>query len=612
MMMRCSIQNVLILTVLCCCFSVSGQQTKRDSLHTALQSTEDPSSRATLLYELAHNYYYLTAPDTSLIYYKKSIALADNGVNDSILLRAYKGISSVFLHKVVHLDSAIIYADRGLEANNRIQDIVLKYSLFARKADAYADDGQFDDAIRFHLQNASIADSIPSIGKKAWAYSGVGETYRLQGNGAKAVEYMERAYALSQKLGADEQRTKNAMALNLSLAYDVHGDANKATRLLEKAILEVTEADVFTRALFGNNLGRLYIKQNRFEEAEHLLLEVLGVDEWYSNPRRRLATLKELSTLYTDRGEKKEALTFAKQAYALGKEVNIQYHLEDVTRNLSEAYELNGDYKQSLFHYKEYKDIIEAQFNKEQQEQMLELDAKYQKNEKEIQILELEKEKAIEAKRSFFIISLISTALAILLLYSWYYRKRKRMEVEKHRLQVQREQEQKELVELRLNNERIYAEKQVTEKEMIALELRLKEKELTTNALSLLQKKEQFEFLIGRLENMKTTVGGDRTQEINAIISEAKISVKSYNWEEFQNVFEKVHYGFYEKLLRKFPQITPNEKKLSAFLKLGMSTKDISAITNQSSHSITIARSRLRKKLGLQKEESLTTFIDTL
>ena len=168
------------------------------------------------------------------------------------------------------------------------------------------------------------------------------------------------------------------------------------------------------------------------------------------------------------------------------------------------------------------------------------------------------------------------------------------------------------MVELRLNNERIYAEKQVTEKEMIALELRLKEKELTTNALSLLQKKEQFEFLIGRLENMKTTVGGDRTQEINAIISEAKISVKSYNWEEFQNVFEKVHYGFYEKLLRKFPQITPNEKKLSAFLKLGMSTKDISAITNQSSHSITIARSRLRKKLGLQKEESLTTFIDTL
>lgn len=610
--MQCFKRIVFFLFVCTPFWTVYGQQTKIDSLQNVLRNTINPSTKAALLYELAHNNYYFSAPDTSIVYYKKSIAVADNGVNDSILLLSYRGISSVFLSKIVHLDSVIIYANRGLEANKRTQDLLMEFSLVAKKANAYADDGQFDEAIRFHLQSASIADSIPSLVKKAWAFSGVGETYRLQGNGVKAVSFMEKAYAQSRSLDSSEQYTKDAMALNLSLAYDVNGDEDKAAQLLESAIAEVKESAHYTKALFGNNLGRLYIKQRRFEEAENLLLEVLGTDEWYSIPRRRLATLKELSTLYTDRGEKKNALHFAKQAYALGKEVNIQYHLEDVTRNLSEAYELNGNYEQSLFHYKEYKEIIEAQFDKEQQEQMLALDATYQKKEKEIQILELEKDKAIDSKRFMFFVSLISIVLMSLLLYIWFYSRRKRLEVEKHRLQADREQEQKELAELRLKNEMIFAEKQQTEKEMIALELVLKEKELTTNALSLLQKKEQFEFLIDRLESIKTHNGADRTTEINAIISEAKISVKSYNWEEFQNVFEKVHHGFYDTLLRQFPQITPNEKKLSAFLKLGLSTKDISSITNQSSHSITIARSRLRKKLGLKKEEKLTTFINTL
>jgi DNA-binding CsgD family transcriptional regulator len=62
-----------------------------------------------------------------------------------------------------------------------------------------------------------------------------------------------------------------------------------------------------------------------------------------------------------------------------------------------------------------------------------------------------------------------------------------------------------------------------------------------------------------------------------------------------------------------YPDLTPNEKKICAFLRLNMSTKDIAAITHQSVHSLNVARTRLRKKLGIDgTDENLVNFLNRL
>jgi hypothetical protein len=45
---------------------------------------------------------------------------------------------------------------------------------------------------------------------------------------------------------------------------------------------------------------------------------------------------------------------------------------------------------------------------------------------------------------------------------------------------------------------------------------------------------------------------------------------------EFDLRFKQVHGEFYEKLLARFPDLTPNEQKICAFLRLNMTTKEIS------------------------------------
>ena len=70
-------------------------------------------------------------------------------------------------------------------------------------------------------------------------------------------------------------------------------------------------------------------------------------------------------------------------------------------------------------------------------------------------------------------------------------------------------------------------------------------------------------------------------------------------WEEFYGYFSQVYSQFYEKLEKEFPNLTLNEKRLCALLKLNMTTKDMAAITNLNVKSIEVARTRLRKTLNL-------------
>ena len=96
---------------------------------------------------------------------------------------------------------------------------------------------------------------------------------------------------------------------------------------------------------------------------------------------------------------------------------------------------------------------------------------------------------------------------------------------------------------------------------------------------------------------------------IEGVIQELNMDSGEEVWKEFEIRFQQVHNDFYKNLVNKYPDLTPNELKLSAFLKLNMNTKDIASITYQSTNSIDVARSRLRHKFGISKEENLVSFL---
>lgn len=81
------------------------------------------------------------------------------------------------------------------------------------------------------------------------------------------------------------------------------------------------------------------------------------------------------------------------------------------------------------------------------------------------------------------------------------------------------------------------------------------------------------------------------------------------NWQIFQENFDMIHKNFFKKLKTKYPTLTSYDLKICVLLRLNYSTKEIAAIQGISTRGVETARYRLRKKLSLSEEDSLTNFL---
>lgn len=112
-----------------------------------------------------------------------------------------------------------------------------------------------------------------------------------------------------------------------------------------------------------------------------------------------------------------------------------------------------------------------------------------------------------------------------------------------------------------------------------------------------------------KLKIALSNINPENRKLVNDVIREIEMDSSMDSWKEFELRFQNVHTDFYKNLSRDYPDLTSSELRICAFLKLNMSTKDISAITYQSGSSIKVARWRIRQKFGLDKEASLVSFL---
>jgi len=142
------------------------------------------------------------------------------------------------------------------------------------------------------------------------------------------------------------------------------------------------------------------------------------------------------------------------------------------------------------------------------------------------------------------------------------------------------------------------------EREKLDAEIQYKQKELTTHALHLAKKNEILVDLKSKVEQME---GGCETRDIiNTINFDLKDEA---SWEHFTQYFEKVHTDFGVNVKNKYPDVTTNELRLMALLRMNLNNKEIANILNITADGVKKARYRLRKKMNLASDDSLETAV---
>ena len=143
---------------------------------------------------------------------------------------------------------------------------------------------------------------------------------------------------------------------------------------------------------------------------------------------------------------------------------------------------------------------------------------------------------------------------------------------------------------------------------MLSHELDLRNREMTAKVLTQVKRQELLTDIIKKLTDIASSKSASKN--IQSIILELKQSLEDKSQEDFDYYFVQTHPDFYHNLQADFPNLTPYELRLCAYLKMNLSTKDIASISNISPDSARTARSRLRKTLSIKNpDESLVNFL---
>ena len=133
-----------------------------------------------------------------------------------------------------------------------------------------------------------------------------------------------------------------------------------------------------------------------------------------------------------------------------------------------------------------------------------------------------------------------------------------------------------------------------------------KEKEMISFSTQLLHHKQYLKEIKAEISYLKT----ENTSAANSIIKDIDFIVeKNDEWQQLKLHFDAVYSGFYDELLTKHPTLSETELRHCMFIRLHMQTKEIARVLNIDPRSVQTARYRIKKKLDLDEDQDLRSFL---
>jgi len=149
----------------------------------------------------------------------------------------------------------------------------------------------------------------------------------------------------------------------------------------------------------------------------------------------------------------------------------------------------------------------------------------------------------------------------------------------------------------------------VQKNKILELELEQCHDKLLTYSLQIVKYNEMNKLMVADVLLLLDKLGSDGCTAVCNIINKYTLGANKIHWNEFEKLFDIVNNRFFSYLSGDFPTLTTNEKKLCAYYRMNLSTKEIATLTYSSHGAVRKARNRLRKKIEIPSNVSLSAFL---
>ncbi|MFL0354698.1 tetratricopeptide repeat protein [Xanthomarina sp. GH4-25] len=605
-----------------------------DSLILQLKTVKSDTNKVKLLNEIGRKSFN-TEIQLAFKYLPKAIELSKELDYQNGLIDSYKNLGTAYFY-LREYDSTNVYWLKSLHS--------IPASDFRKKGDIYSNLGVLyqrlgivDSSLSSYKKSVLFRKRLEDSSFVARSYNNIAALYRQKGNYHEALDYYFKALPIYRAYGLEKETSD---ALNgIGLLYKDLEDYTNALSYLQEAY-DIRKVIKNPRLIASsiNNIATIYYETEDYEQAETNYLKYLDFAEKLNDKRALAGTYSNLGNIYARKSQLKEAIAYYSNSNELFqsigdtdntaltllnlgglqykqknyKEANYYYkealvnaensksmpYRVDAYKGLTDSYHKLKDYTKSYTNFQFYTITRDSLFNKDLSEKVAFYQERYEaeKKAKEIQILKTEtikKDKDValfKLYRNWAVLFSLLTIITLVLLYNRYKIRQKSFQ----------------LKEALLTKEKIASE---LEAELQKKELELKAVELSSLTMSSLQKNKLLEDLDDKIKEFNDSESSKSNfiKELNDIVKQG-LNFDD-NWSTFQKHFNNVHPNFFKTLNTEFPNLTNNDLKACAYMRMNLSTKEVSILTNVTPKSVKMSRYRLKKKLNLGKDDDLKNFL---
>jgi signal transduction histidine kinase len=325
------------------------------------------------------------------------------------------------------LDSAIVYGNRAIKILQEVNDVPSLLTVYNNLCKVYRKQGQYDKAVDHCLRGIRIAEKEKKENWIAFFNATLSLTYHDFESYPKGIFYGKKAlkYWTSQKEKSPDMISNalNAIAIN----FDDWNKPDSALYYHKQVFRYYKGKDTLEIAETYNNIGNTLLKQKKFKEAKRWITSALKINDkkfelsqgnkntYYYYERATNYT--NLATIAYELDDFNEAEKLFEKAYWFSKKSGNAEKLRDFYMQRALFNKKRNNLAKAVEDQESYIKLRDSVFDEQRAQTFSELEAKYQNEKKEKQLLQSKaeiREREIEIKNKnmqFLILGLISFAL---------------------------------------------------------------------------------------------------------------------------------------------------------------------------------------------------------
>ncbi|PZR39567.1 MAG: hypothetical protein DI538_06575 [Azospira oryzae] len=426
------IKYILFVIVAVSTATISNAQAKLDSLETALSKAESDSVRIVLLNKLTDAYLYVD--------YTKAEAFANEATRLSeqkdwawAKSESYKRMSYLAtLHG--NYTTALKYDNQRLPLTIALKDSAQIANAMNVLGNTYFNLGEYDDSYYYFTQSYKTRPRADSL-QLTIALHNVGTVFKELGQFDVALEHLELSQKISRQIKDEDGEAYSLDEIGgVYLLQKKFDEAEKA--LLTSLSITRARGIRTLEPKTLNKIAHLYLDKGALDKSLAYFDSSAMLHKKSSNSFGLAEASLGTGKVFLKQGQYKEAMKLFEETLDTSRKMNARLLEIECFSELSKLHELQGDFKQSLKYYKDYKTLQDSLYSQDMLTKLFQDQVQFETETKDVMIARLSKandQRDSELKRQEFIrnILVVTMALTAILLFTVYRSGQRRIHINK-------------------------------------------------------------------------------------------------------------------------------------------------------------------------------------